>query len=91
MYSGDDKCPRSAGCSNRYSAPVSRAARRSDTVRSTSRLACSSSRRCEGGTSASPMTFERSRTGGGPPSDTLAEKKRLTENVEQGGEAMTAA
>eukprot|EP00965_Chrysotila_dentata_P052921 1754766-Pleurochrysis_carterae.AAC.1 len=81
MYNGDDKCPLSAGCSNRYSAPVSRAARRSDTVRLTSRLACSSSRWCEGGTFASPMMFERSRTGGGLPSGTLAEKKRLTENV----------
>eukprot|EP00965_Chrysotila_dentata_P070386 2325791-Pleurochrysis_carterae.AAC.1 len=32
-----------------------------------------------------------SRTGGGPPSGTLALKKRLTENVEQGGDAMIAA
>eukprot|EP00965_Chrysotila_dentata_P005113 167600-Pleurochrysis_carterae.AAC.4 len=91
MYSGDDICPLSAGCSSRYSAPASRAARRSDTVRSTSRLACSSLRWCGGGMSASPMMFERSRTGGGPPSETFAEKNRLTENVEHGGEAMTAA
>eukprot|EP00965_Chrysotila_dentata_P064039 2120686-Pleurochrysis_carterae.AAC.1 len=35
--------------------------------------------------------FSRSRTGGGPPSGTLAAKKRDTENVEQGGEATTAA
>eukprot|EP00965_Chrysotila_dentata_P047624 1579436-Pleurochrysis_carterae.AAC.1 len=33
----------------------------------------------------------RSRTGGGPPSGTSAVKKRDTENVEQGGEATTAA
>eukprot|EP00965_Chrysotila_dentata_P173337 5721902-Pleurochrysis_carterae.AAC.1 len=34
---GDDKWPRSAGCSRRYSAPDSRAARSKATVRSTSR------------------------------------------------------
>eukprot|EP00965_Chrysotila_dentata_P180734 5965842-Pleurochrysis_carterae.AAC.1 len=36
---GDDKWPRSAGCSRRYSAPDSRAARSKATVRSTSRFA----------------------------------------------------
>eukprot|EP00965_Chrysotila_dentata_P249414 6208879-Pleurochrysis_carterae.AAC.1 len=34
--------------------------------------------------------LSRSRTGGGPLSGTLAAKNLLTENVEQGGEAMTA-
>eukprot|EP00965_Chrysotila_dentata_P018361 611065-Pleurochrysis_carterae.AAC.2 len=67
-YRGDDICPRSAGCSRMYSAPASRAARRSVAVHSTSRFACSSSRRCEEGTLANPMIFSRSRTGGGPPS-----------------------
>eukprot|EP00965_Chrysotila_dentata_P180976 5973870-Pleurochrysis_carterae.AAC.1 len=74
------------------SAPASRAACRSVVVRSTSRLACSSLRRCEGGTSSNPMMFNRSRTGGGPPSGTfLAEKNLLTDNVEHGGDATTAA
>eukprot|EP00965_Chrysotila_dentata_P094465 3123134-Pleurochrysis_carterae.AAC.1 len=74
------------------SAPASRAACRSAVVRSTSRFACSSSRRCEGGTSAKPMMFALSRTGGGPPSGTFfAEKNLLTENVEHGGDATTAA
>eukprot|EP00965_Chrysotila_dentata_P007219 234496-Pleurochrysis_carterae.AAC.1 len=49
------------------------------------------SRWCTEGTSDSPMMCSRSRTGGGPPSGTLALKKRLTENVEQGGDAMIAA
>eukprot|EP00965_Chrysotila_dentata_P230785 6197989-Pleurochrysis_carterae.AAC.3 len=63
----------------------------SDTVRSTRRLACSSSRGCEGGTCESPMTCAPSRTGGGPPSATFAEKNLLTENVEQGGDATITA
>eukprot|EP00965_Chrysotila_dentata_P106370 3513450-Pleurochrysis_carterae.AAC.1 len=91
-YRGDEMCPRSAGCSRMNSAPASRAARRSVAVRSTSRFACSSSRRCEAGTVANPMMFSRSRTGGGPPSGaSLAVKKRLTEKVEHGGDATTAA
>eukprot|EP00965_Chrysotila_dentata_P136059 4498429-Pleurochrysis_carterae.AAC.2 len=89
--SGDAMCPLSAGCSRRYSEPASRPARRSDTVRSTRRLACCSSRWCVEGTSGSPMMCSRSRTGGGPPSGTLASKERLTENVEQGGDAIIAA
>eukprot|EP00965_Chrysotila_dentata_P087716 2896182-Pleurochrysis_carterae.AAC.2 len=89
--SGDAMCPLSAGCSRRYSVPASRAARRREAVRSTRRFACSSSRWCEGGAFASPMIFSRSRTGGGPPSGTCAENNRLTENVEQGGDAMMAA
>eukprot|EP00965_Chrysotila_dentata_P162023 5350335-Pleurochrysis_carterae.AAC.1 len=44
MKSGDEMCPLSAGCSSRYSAPESRAARSRDVVRSTRRLACCSSR-----------------------------------------------
>eukprot|EP00965_Chrysotila_dentata_P044148 1467425-Pleurochrysis_carterae.AAC.1 len=84
--------PRSAGCSRMYSAPASRAARRSVAVRSTSRFACSSSRRCEGGTLARPVMFSWSRTGGGPPSGAfLAAKKRLAEKVEHGGDATMAA
>eukprot|EP00965_Chrysotila_dentata_P058952 1956772-Pleurochrysis_carterae.AAC.1 len=82
--SGDALCPLSGGFSRRYSAPASRAARSSEAVRSTRIFDCSSSRRCEGGTFARPMTFSRSRTGGGPPSGTFAEKNLLTENVEQG-------
>eukprot|EP00965_Chrysotila_dentata_P004067 131586-Pleurochrysis_carterae.AAC.1 len=35
--------------------------------------------------------WSRSRTGGGPPSGTLPAKKRLTENVEHGGDATIAA
>eukprot|EP00965_Chrysotila_dentata_P046480 1544868-Pleurochrysis_carterae.AAC.1 len=35
--------------------------------------------------------FSRSRTGGGPPSGTSPVKRRLTENVEHGGEATMAA
>eukprot|EP00965_Chrysotila_dentata_P009285 302603-Pleurochrysis_carterae.AAC.9 len=81
---GDAKCPLSEGCSRRYSAPASRAARTRDTVRCTSRFACSSSRRCEGGTLASPMMFVRSRTGGGPPSCTSAAKNLLTEKRRSG-------
>eukprot|EP00965_Chrysotila_dentata_P212933 6187332-Pleurochrysis_carterae.AAC.2 len=84
-------CPLSAGCSRRYSDPASRPARRSETVRSTRRLACYSSRWCAGGTSGSPAMCSRSRTGGGPPSGTSASKKRLTEKVEQGGDAIIAA
>eukprot|EP00965_Chrysotila_dentata_P159598 5272507-Pleurochrysis_carterae.AAC.2 len=38
-----------------------------------------------------PVMCSRSRTGGRPPSGTSAVKKRVTENVEQGGEATTAA
>eukprot|EP00965_Chrysotila_dentata_P213956 6187945-Pleurochrysis_carterae.AAC.2 len=56
-------------------------------VRSTSLLACWSSRWWCAGTSGSPMICSRSRTGGGPPSGASAVKKRLTEKVEQGGEA----
>eukprot|EP00965_Chrysotila_dentata_P056730 1882316-Pleurochrysis_carterae.AAC.1 len=89
--SGDARWPLSAGCSKRYSEPASRPARRSDAVRSTRILACCSSRWCTGGISGSPVMWSRSRTGGGPPSGTLALKKRLTENVEQGGDAMIAA
>eukprot|EP00965_Chrysotila_dentata_P047397 1572320-Pleurochrysis_carterae.AAC.1 len=84
-------CPLSAGCSRRYSDPASRPARRSDTVRSTSRLACCKSRWCAGGTSGRPKMCSRSRTGGGPPSGTSASKKRLTEKVKHGGDAMIAA
>eukprot|EP00965_Chrysotila_dentata_P172926 5707109-Pleurochrysis_carterae.AAC.1 len=41
---------------------------------------------------ARPMMFSRSRTGGGPPSGAFLEaKKRLTEKVEQGGDATMAA
>eukprot|EP00965_Chrysotila_dentata_P178066 5882155-Pleurochrysis_carterae.AAC.2 len=43
---GEEISPRSAGCSRRYSAPASRAARRSEAQRRTSRLVCSSSRAC---------------------------------------------
>eukprot|EP00965_Chrysotila_dentata_P019939 660322-Pleurochrysis_carterae.AAC.1 len=41
---GEAKRPRSAGCSRRYSAPASRAARSRETVRSTRVFACASSR-----------------------------------------------
>eukprot|EP00965_Chrysotila_dentata_P138949 4595319-Pleurochrysis_carterae.AAC.2 len=44
MKSGDAKCPLSAGCLSKYSAPESRAARSNEAVRSTRRLACWSSR-----------------------------------------------
>eukprot|EP00965_Chrysotila_dentata_P136358 4509437-Pleurochrysis_carterae.AAC.2 len=60
-------------------------------VRSTRTFACCSSRWCCGGTSGSPVMLARSRTGGGPPSGTSPAKKRLTENVEHGGEATMAA
>eukprot|EP00965_Chrysotila_dentata_P132823 4391892-Pleurochrysis_carterae.AAC.1 len=76
--SGDAMCPLSAGCSRRYSEPDSRPARRREAVRSTSVFACINSRWCAGGTSGSPVMCSRSRTGGGPPSGTLASKKRLT-------------
>eukprot|EP00965_Chrysotila_dentata_P248605 6208433-Pleurochrysis_carterae.AAC.3 len=49
------------------------------------------SARREEGTSGRPMMCSRSRTGGGPPSGTSASKKRLTEKVEHGGDAMIAA
>eukprot|EP00965_Chrysotila_dentata_P211207 6186341-Pleurochrysis_carterae.AAC.1 len=91
MNSGEDMCPLSAGCSSRYSAPESRPALSNEAVRSTRRLACCSSRCCWGGTFGSPMMWFRSRTGGGPPSGTSPAKNRLTENVEQGGEATMAA
>eukprot|EP00965_Chrysotila_dentata_P046721 1551377-Pleurochrysis_carterae.AAC.1 len=75
----------------RYSAPESRPALRSDAVRSASRFACCSSRWCCGGMSGRPVMLSRSRTGGGPPSGASPVKKRLTENVEHGGEATIAA
>eukprot|EP00965_Chrysotila_dentata_P182458 6024748-Pleurochrysis_carterae.AAC.1 len=59
MKSGDDKCPLSAGCSSRYSAPESRAALSSEAVRSARRFACCSSRWCWGGTLGSPMMWSR--------------------------------
>eukprot|EP00965_Chrysotila_dentata_P060225 1996777-Pleurochrysis_carterae.AAC.1 len=43
MKIGESTAPRSAGCSRMYSAPASRAARRSRTVRRTSSLASRSS------------------------------------------------
>eukprot|EP00965_Chrysotila_dentata_P257251 6212828-Pleurochrysis_carterae.AAC.2 len=83
--------PRSAGCSRIYSAPASRAARRSRTVRLTSSLDSRSSRAWLSGISGNPMALSRSRTGGGPPSSAVgAAKKRETVNVEQGGDASTA-
>eukprot|EP00965_Chrysotila_dentata_P257487 6212899-Pleurochrysis_carterae.AAC.1 len=88
---GEATCPRSTGCSRMYSAPASRAARSSETVRSTRRFACASSRLCCAGTSGRPVMCSRSRTGGGPPSGTLPSKNPVTEKVEQGGEATTAA
>eukprot|EP00965_Chrysotila_dentata_P163156 5388207-Pleurochrysis_carterae.AAC.3 len=91
MKMGKSTAPRSAGCSRTYSAPESRAARRRRTVLLTSSFASWSSRACCSGTSGSPITWSRLRTGGGPPSATDgAEKKRETEKVEQGGEAITA-
>eukprot|EP00965_Chrysotila_dentata_P159720 5276559-Pleurochrysis_carterae.AAC.1 len=75
-----------------YSAPESRAARRSEAVRLTSSFASCSSLAWLGLTSGRPAkTCSLSRTGGGPPSSELGdEEKRDTENVEHGGEAMTA-
>eukprot|EP00965_Chrysotila_dentata_P180153 5948632-Pleurochrysis_carterae.AAC.4 len=90
-YSGEATWLRSPGCSRTYSAPASRGARSNETVRATRRLDCSSSRRCWGGTSGRLMMWSRSRTRGGLPSATLAVKNLLTEKVEQGGEATTAA
>eukprot|EP00965_Chrysotila_dentata_P172048 5677524-Pleurochrysis_carterae.AAC.2 len=89
---GDARAPRSAGCSSTYSAPDSYAARSSDTVRRTSSFDCASSRVCSIATSGRPITCSRSRTGGGPPSaaESLL-KKRDTENVEHGDDAITAA
>eukprot|EP00965_Chrysotila_dentata_P258044 6213078-Pleurochrysis_carterae.AAC.3 len=90
--SGHSKAPRSAGCSRIYSAPESRAARRSEVARLTSSLASCSSLAWPASTSGKPRTFSLSRTGGGPPSSELGEeKKRGTENVEHGGEATIAA
>eukprot|EP00965_Chrysotila_dentata_P162348 5361344-Pleurochrysis_carterae.AAC.1 len=75
-----------------YSAPASRAARRSEAVRLTSSFASCSSLMWPASTLGKPRTFSLSRTGGRPPSSELGEvKKRDTENVEHGGEAMTAA
>eukprot|EP00965_Chrysotila_dentata_P207975 6184440-Pleurochrysis_carterae.AAC.1 len=65
--------------------------RRSRTVRLTSSFDSRSSRAWRSGTSGSPMTLSRSRTGGGPPSPAEgAAKKRETVNVEHGGDASTA-
>eukprot|EP00965_Chrysotila_dentata_P066160 2190112-Pleurochrysis_carterae.AAC.2 len=75
-----------------YSAPEPRAARRSEAVRLTSSFASCSSLAWFGPTSGRPKTCSLSRTGGGPPSLELGdEKKRDTEKVEHGGEAMIAA
>eukprot|EP00965_Chrysotila_dentata_P156099 5157439-Pleurochrysis_carterae.AAC.3 len=75
-----------------YAAPESRAARRSEAVRLTSSFASCSFLVWLASTSGRPKTFSLSRTGGGPPSSELGEeKKRDTENVEHGGEAMIAA
>eukprot|EP00965_Chrysotila_dentata_P148756 4912194-Pleurochrysis_carterae.AAC.1 len=74
-----------------YSAPASRAARRRRIVRLMSSFASRSSRAWRSGTSGSPITLSRSRTGGGPPSAAEgASKNRDTEKVEQGGEASIA-
>eukprot|EP00965_Chrysotila_dentata_P037946 1261283-Pleurochrysis_carterae.AAC.1 len=54
-------------------------------------LAWRSSRWCWGGTFGSPEMWFRSRTGGGPPSGTSPSKNLLTEKVEHGGDAITAA
>eukprot|EP00965_Chrysotila_dentata_P047838 1586777-Pleurochrysis_carterae.AAC.3 len=54
--SGDERAPRSAGCSRKNSAPAALAARSSCAVRRTSSLACASSRACCAGTSGSPKT-----------------------------------
>eukprot|EP00965_Chrysotila_dentata_P043607 1450042-Pleurochrysis_carterae.AAC.1 len=69
---GDDSAPRSAGCSSMYSAPAEWAARRSWAVRRTISFACANSRAGCDGVSGRPMTWSRSRTGGGPPSAELA-------------------
>eukprot|EP00965_Chrysotila_dentata_P035129 1169007-Pleurochrysis_carterae.AAC.2 len=68
MKIGEPKAPRSAGCSRTYSAPESRAARSRRVVRRISSFASASSRACVSGTSGRPMTWSRSRTGGGPTS-----------------------
>eukprot|EP00965_Chrysotila_dentata_P141443 4675111-Pleurochrysis_carterae.AAC.1 len=74
-----------------YSAPESRAVRSKVAVLRMSSLACSNSRRWWWATSGSPMTLSRSRTGGGPPSGESGDaKKRETEKVEHGGDAMMA-
>eukprot|EP00965_Chrysotila_dentata_P132970 4396620-Pleurochrysis_carterae.AAC.1 len=75
-----------------YSLPASRAARNRLAVRRTSSFAWCSSRACCGGTLGRPPICSRVRTGGGPPSgESLEEKKRDTEKVEQGGDATIAA
>eukprot|EP00965_Chrysotila_dentata_P080574 2658600-Pleurochrysis_carterae.AAC.1 len=75
-----------------YSAPESRAARRSEAVLLISSLASCSSLAWPASMSGKPRTFSLSRTGGGPPSSELREeKKRETENVKQGGDATIAA
>eukprot|EP00965_Chrysotila_dentata_P252710 6210834-Pleurochrysis_carterae.AAC.2 len=74
---GDARAPRSAGCSKINSAPAVCAARSRAVVH---RIA------------GSPITLSLSRTGGGPPSAASSQwKKRDTEKIEKGGEAMTAA
>eukprot|EP00965_Chrysotila_dentata_P074171 2449632-Pleurochrysis_carterae.AAC.1 len=47
---GEDRAPRSAGCSSMYSAPEECAARRSCAVRRTISFACADSRACCDGT-----------------------------------------
>eukprot|EP00965_Chrysotila_dentata_P088814 2932578-Pleurochrysis_carterae.AAC.1 len=75
-----------------YSEPASRAAVRMAVVRLTSSFAFASSRSCAGLTLGKPSGCSRLRTTGGPPSCADLERKwRDTENVEQGGDAATAA
>eukprot|EP00965_Chrysotila_dentata_P037759 1255788-Pleurochrysis_carterae.AAC.1 len=57
---GEDRAPRSAGCSSMYSAPAECAARRSWVVRRTTSFACANSRACCDGTFGRPMTWSRS-------------------------------
>eukprot|EP00965_Chrysotila_dentata_P009992 325895-Pleurochrysis_carterae.AAC.1 len=75
-----------------YSAPESRAAQRSAAVRLMISLAAANSFRWASGTSVKPSGCSRDRTMGGPPSGDARERKcREMENVEQGGDASTAA
>eukprot|EP00965_Chrysotila_dentata_P033397 1111596-Pleurochrysis_carterae.AAC.1 len=92
--SGDLGRPRSAGCSSThsYSEPASRAAVRSAAVQRINSFASASSRACAGATSGNPSGCSRLRTTEGPPSAEQRDRKFLvTEIVEHGGDATTAA
>jgi len=90
--SGTETSPRSAGFSMMNSVPARWANMSRAHILLTTLLARSSSARCLDGRKRQPMISMRVRTGGGPPSGEVSERKNLEiEKVLHGGAAMMMA